>query len=98
MPKGAYSDLMDAVKSYEKSGAGDRSREKDKRTREEEQARAQAEEKARLERESKAATGARVRQGFKNREEMRDAINSEKASGTLGAPAFKRSPSGGVRG
>lgn len=85
MPKGAYQDLMDAVKSYEKSGAADRDRERKRREDADATKRAQEEEQRRLEREGRDATGARVRQGFQNQQEMRDAVKSDlpKASDEL---------------
>jgi len=96
---GAYDDLMKALGDYEKSGGAERDRTAAERKRVEEQKRAQEEERQRQESEGKNATGARVRQGFQNMQEMRDAVRGGSAADTLDAPKKKKQNlPGGVRG
>jgi hypothetical protein len=96
MPKGsAYEELMGAVKDYEKSGGPKRDADKDRREEEERRKKAQEEERQRRQREGEDAVGARVRRGYKNMQELRDAASRELKA----RPYEDRKPArGGVRG
>lgn len=99
MPKGsAYKDLMKSVDKYEKSGAADRDRQRQARDEEEERKRAQEEEGRRRQAAEKEGYGARVRQGYENYRDLRDAVRGGKASDDLKAPKKKAPLPGGVRG